>query len=172
MFGRTLARSPLEFFHVSMSARTWRYRVLNTTAEMSPFLKELVAALEVAGFPREDVFAVRLALEEAIVNAIRHGNGGDNTKQVHLRYCVTDDCLLAEVQDEGKGFSYAAVAGRPGVDRGGQDHGRGLELMMQYMTWVEHNEPGNCVTLCKYRSPARAPGGQSAKVPVTPAFGQ
>jgi serine/threonine-protein kinase RsbW len=136
-----------------MSAQTWRYRVLCTTAEMGPFLNELIAALESAGYPRQDVFAVRLALEEAIVNAIQHGNGGDSTRQVQLRYCVAGDCILAEVQDEGQGFSYAAVAGRPGADRRGCELGRGLALMLRYMTWVEHNEPGNCVTLCKYRSP-------------------
>src|SRR5438874_1804244 len=137
MFGRTNACSPLEFSHVSMNAETWRYRLLSTVAEMGLFLNELIAALEAAGYPRRDVFAVRLALEEAIVNAIKHGNGGDSTRQVQLRYCVTDDCFLAEVQDEGRGFSYGAVAGRPGLDR----PARGLALMLRYMTWVEHNEP-------------------------------
>ncbi len=146
MFGRTTACSPLEFHHVAMNAQTWRYRVLSTTAEMGLFLNELIAALEAAGYPRKDVFAVRLALEEAIVNAIKHGHGGDPAKQVQLRYCVADDCFLAEVQDEGPGFSYAAANGRAQA-------GRGLALMLRYMTWVEHNEPGNCVTLCKYRSP-------------------
>ena len=150
MLVRTTACSPLEFSHVSMNAQTWRYRMLSTVAEMGLFLNELIAALEAAGYPRRDVFAVRLALEEAIVNAIKHGNGGDSTRQVQLRYCVADDCFLAEVQDEGRGFSYTAVSGRTGTDR----PARGLGLMLRYMTWVEHNEPGNCVTLCKYRSQA------------------
>ena len=152
MVVRTLTRSPLEFFHVTLNARTWRYRVLSTTAEMGLFLNELVALLTAAGYPRKDVFAVRLALEEAVVNAIEHGHGGDSTKQVQVRYCVADDCFLAEVQDEGQGFSFADVAGRPGAGRRGRDSG--LALMLRCMTWVEHNEAGNCVTLCKYRSPA------------------
>lgn len=150
MLCRTNARSPLEFLYVSMNAQTWRYRVLATAAEMGLFLNEVITTLERIGYPRKDVFAVRLALEEAIVNAIKHGNRGDSSKQVQVRYCAANDCFLAEVQDEGEGFSYAAVAGR--AERDGCPAGRGLALMLRYMTWIEHNEPGNCVTLCRYRS--------------------
>ena len=146
MSGRTLARLPLEFYYVSLNAQIWRDRVLSTTAEMDLFLNELMAALESAGYSQADVRAVRAALAEAIHNAIRHGHGDDSTKQVRLHYCVADDCFLAEVQDEGTGFSYTALAGRPGAAC------RGLALMLRHMTWVEHNESGNCVTLCKYRS--------------------
>jgi serine/threonine-protein kinase RsbW len=134
-----------------MTAQTWRYRVLNTNVEMGLYLNELIAILESAGYPRQDIFAVRLALEEAIVNAIKHGHGGDSTRQVQVRYCVGKECFLVEVQDEGPGFSYVDVVDR--AIENGRRTGRGLALMLRYMTWVEHNEPGNCVTLCKYRSP-------------------
>jgi serine/threonine-protein kinase RsbW len=150
MFGRPDNRNSFPSLPASLSAQTWRYRLLYTAAEMGLFLNELIAALEAACYPRRDVFAVRLALEEAIVNAIKHGNEGDSAKPVQLRYCLSDDCFLAEVQDEGPGFSYAAVAGRADNTRPARG-GRGLELMLRYMTWIEYNESGNCVTLCKYR---------------------
>jgi serine/threonine-protein kinase RsbW len=152
MFGRPDRHSSFSSLPTALGAQTWRYRLLYTTAEMGLFLNELIAGLEAADYPRRDVFAVRLALEEAIVNAIKHGNGGDSAKPVQLRYCMSDDCFLAEVQDEGPGFSYAAVAGRADNGRPARD-GRGLELILRYMTWIEYNEAGNCVTLCKYRSP-------------------
>jgi serine/threonine-protein kinase RsbW len=150
MSGRSHDCSPLEYAYVASKAQTWRYHVLSTAAEMGLFLNEVIGSLEHIGYPRQDVFAVRLALEEAIVNAIKHGNRGDSSKQVQVRYCAAPDCFLAEVEDEGEGFSYAAVAAR--AERNGRPAGHGLAMMLRYMTWVEHNEPGNCVTLCKYRS--------------------
>ncbi len=92
---------------------------------------------------------MRLALEEAVMNAIRHGHHYDRSKHVHLRYHVTQECLLAEVEDEGPGFNPAAVPDPREPENLERESGRGLLLMRSYMTWVRYNERGTCVTLCK-----------------------
>jgi serine/threonine-protein kinase RsbW len=95
---------------------------------------------------------VRLALEEAVVNGLRHGNQGDPSKCVRVLYRVAPEAVLAEVQDEGAGFDPARVPDPTlpeNVDRPG---GRGLVLMRHFMTWVEFSARGNRVTLCKRRS--------------------
>src|SRR5260370_29779231 len=50
----------------------WSYRPIQTRADMGDFLEEISKTLETLGFSHRDVMHVRLALEEAVVNAIRH----------------------------------------------------------------------------------------------------
>jgi serine/threonine-protein kinase RsbW len=127
----------------------WRSRVFATPAEMDPVIEEVVAALAKAGFGDRERFAVRLALEEAIMNAIRHGHHYDRKKSVHLRYHVTPECVLAEIEDEGPGFDPGAVPDPREPENIEREGGRGLLLMRSYMTWVRYNERGTCVTMCK-----------------------
>jgi serine/threonine-protein kinase RsbW len=130
----------------------WRCCSFVTPLEMDAAIGEVLASLESAGFMDRDRFAVRLALEEAIMNAIRHAHQYDRGKQVKLRYHITPECLLAEVEDEGPGFDPGAVPDprkQPYLEREG---GRGLLLMRSFMTWVRYNERGTCVTMCKGRT--------------------
>ena len=55
------------------------------------------------GYPGRDVFGVRLALEEALVNALKHGHGYDPTRRARVRYRVTRRQVLARVTDQGPG---------------------------------------------------------------------
>ena len=96
---------------------------------------DVLQQLETAGFSDRERFAVRLALEEAVMNAIRHGHHYDRSKHVHLRYHVTQECLLAEVEDEGPGFNPAAVPDPREPENLECESGRGLLLMRNYMTW-------------------------------------
>jgi serine/threonine-protein kinase RsbW len=116
---------------------------------MEPVIGEIVGELEKAGFTDRERFAVRLALEEAITNAIRHGHRYDRNKSVRLRYHVTPECVLAEIEDEGPGFDPTAVPDPRAPENIECEGGRGLLLMRSYMTWVRYNERGTCVTMCK-----------------------
>jgi serine/threonine-protein kinase RsbW len=124
---------------------------IRTTADLSRVLDPVVEAMTRLGFPDRAVFGVRLALEEALVNAVKHGNRGDPGKRVRVRYRVTPEEVWAEVEDEGQGFDPAGVADpttEEGLSRPG---GRGLLLMRHYLSSVRHNEKGNAVTLGKRR---------------------
>lgn len=125
---------------------------LHSPVELCPLLDHLENWMRVLGYPGKDVFAVRLALEEAAVNAFRHGNRGDPGKSVQLRWLVTATEVVLEVEDEGPGFDPEAVPdplAEENLDRPG---GRGLLLMRAYMTWVSFNRQGNRVTLVRQRS--------------------
>jgi len=96
------------------------------------------------------LFAVRLALEEAVINAIKHGNELDPTKKVRLDFIVEEDKVTLKVTDEGKGFNPNEVPD-PWSDEGlAAESGRGLALMRAYMDDVQYNEKGNVVTMIKY----------------------
>jgi serine/threonine-protein kinase RsbW len=120
--------------------------------ELNLFFEMLEVWMRALGYPRRDIFAVRLALYEAVSNAFRHGNRGDRSKTIHIRYLVTAADVLLEVEDEGLGFDPDQAPDpttEPYLDRPG---GRGLFLMRNYMTWVSFNPQGNRVTLCRQRS--------------------
>jgi serine/threonine-protein kinase RsbW len=125
---------------------------LRRSAEVVPFLDGLVAVLTGLGYPAHDCAGVRLALEEAVVNGLRHGNGGDPARRVWVRYHLAPDALLAEVEDEGPGFDPGRVPDPTLSENLERPSGRGLLLMRHFMSWVRFSRPGNRVTLCKYRS--------------------
>jgi serine/threonine-protein kinase RsbW len=130
----------------------WTQRTFRRTEEVVPLLDAVASQLRAAGFPDREVFGVRLALEEAMVNAVRHGHRDDASKTATLRYSVAPDCFLAEVEDEGKGFDPAAVPDPLAPENLERPGGRGLLLIRRYMSWVRHNAAGNCVTLCRLRT--------------------
>lgn len=124
---------------------------LHTLGEVPRVQDALIEHARARGFPREALFAIRLALDEALTNAIRHGNGGDETKAVTVRARVTADRFEATVCDEGPGFHPADLPDPTCPENLERPHGRGVMLMRAYMTDVTFNREGNCVTLVKER---------------------
>jgi serine/threonine-protein kinase RsbW len=130
----------------------WHEARLRSAARAGPLLDRLEAAMAARGYPQQDRFAVRLALEEAVANAVQHGHGGDPSKEVRVRCRVTSAQVLAEVEDEGPGFDPTWVPDPTAPENLGKPRGRGLLLMRSYLTRVRFSGPGNRVTLCKRRS--------------------
>jgi len=102
-------------------------------------------------FTDRDVFSLRLAIEEAISNAVNHGNGGDPDKTVTIEYAVDHQRVWIRVTDEGWGFSPEALPDPRCEENLESPHGRGVLLMHAYMNEVHFNDRGNCVTLVKHR---------------------
>jgi serine/threonine-protein kinase RsbW len=103
-------------------------------------------------WPEGEIFGIRLALEEAVVNAIKHGNQHDATKQVRIACRVTDDHLWVSIADEGRGFNPDDVPDCCCDDRLEIPSGRGIALMKAFMCHVEYTAGGNCVVMQKRRS--------------------
>jgi serine/threonine-protein kinase RsbW len=125
---------------------------LHGVAEIEPLLTVLGQDMAAVGYSEKEQFGVRLALDEALVNGIKHGNRGDPGKWVAFRYLVTPVMVLAEVEDQGPGFDPEHVPDPLAPENLERASGRGLLLMRSYMTWVRYSERGNRVTLCKYRT--------------------
>jgi serine/threonine-protein kinase RsbW len=103
-------------------------------------------------YGERDIFSVRLSLEEAITNALKHGNKYDPTKVVEVTWEVDGERVLATVEDEGDGFDPASIPDPLSEEGLARASGRGLLLMKHYLTWLRYNERGNRVTLCKHRT--------------------
>jgi len=110
-------------------------------------LDRLVADAEAASFPAAAVFAVRLAVEEALTNAINHGHAHLPGEPVELAYRVLPGRIEIEIADKGPGFD-PADAPDPTLDENlDKPAGRGLMLMNAYMNSVEFNDRGNTVRM-------------------------
>ena len=112
----------------------------------------LLRQMQAAGWSRHDRFSVRLAMEEAIVNAIAHGNCYDTAKRVRVRCWLGPELVRVEICDEGAGFDPAAVPDPTDPERLQCPRGRGLMLMRHFMTAVRYTPSGNTVVLEKRRA--------------------
>ena len=115
------------------------------------FVEELLRQLEEHHWEQHDIFSIQLAMEEALVNAIKHGNRMDATKKVRVRCAMSPDLLRVEVEDEGEGFDPSQVPDPTDPEQIENPHGRGILLMRTFMSRVEYNETGNRVLLEKQR---------------------
>lgn len=94
-------------------------------------------------------FNLRVALSEALANAIIYGNGMDPAKRVDVRVVVTQAVVNVHVCDEGDGFDPTRIPDPTLPDRLEESNGRGLFLIRQLVDDVSFNDRGNaiCMTL-------------------------
>jgi len=115
-------------------------------------IEVLRRAMSQCGYSERDAFAVHLAVEEAIANAIQHGNKRDLRKRVRVDFMISGERLFVKVTDQGTGFDPNLVPDPTLPENLEKASGRGLALMRQFMTWIRFNRRGNQVTMCLHRS--------------------
>lgn len=114
--------------------------------------KAILEELKHCRFCEATQFAIKLALEEALTNAVKHGNAGDPTKEVTVRYAVTPDKVVIIVRDEGGGFIPDDIPDPTTAERLPLPQGRGIMLMRAYMDEVVFRDHGREVYFVKHRS--------------------
>ena len=124
----------------------------NDLAAARDMEERIVAQTATLGYSPECAFGIRLALEEAMVNAHRHGNASDPDKTITVSYDINEDRVVIRVRDEGSGFDPRGVPDPRQPDRLPLPHGRGIMLMHAYLDDVRYNEQGNEVQLVKERA--------------------
>ena len=138
---------------------TKSWTIPSTNAEAAQVQQGIVDAIQEREYNREALFAIRLALDEALVNAVKHGNQGDADKNVKIDFAIDDERVVIEIEDEGVGFDPADVPDPTDPENVGNPNGRGVMLMRAYMTEVRFNDNGNRVTLIKRRDCERPHSG-------------
>ena len=108
-------------------------------------------ALQASAYSEHDIFSIKLALEEALVNAIKHGNQMDPDKRVVVNYQVTTERFDIRITDEGNGFNPDDVPDPTAPENLERPCGRGLLLIRGFMTEVIYHGRGNSVSMCKVR---------------------
>ena len=120
--------------------------------------RALQEALGRFGYDPAACFAVRTAIEEAVGNAIHHGNGNDPDRRVTIEYTADAEAVVIDVQDEGLGFDHRLVPDPTRPENLDIPAGRGIMLMRFYMSEVEFMVPGNCVRMRFDRKKPPRPG--------------
>jgi serine/threonine-protein kinase RsbW len=93
---------------------------------------------------------IEMALHEALVNAVIHGNGENSSKRVYIECrCYTDGEVSITVRDEGDGFDSSAVPDPTFRDKLLFTHGRGIYLMKTLMDEVSFEDGGAVVRMRK-----------------------
>lgn len=130
---------------------TLQHTIPSDLAEARRLQAEIESALESASFGEREIFAIKLAVEEALVNAIKHGNGMDPSKRVHVNCKLCSERFEVQITDEGDGFDPNHVPDPTAPENLERPCGRGLLLMRHYMNEVAYDDCGRAVRMAKVR---------------------
>lgn len=99
----------------------------------------------------EDLYGnIMIAVTEAVNNAIKHGNGGNSSKNVFLSLTLNENLLKFIVKDEGPGFDFNELPDPTAPENLEKPGGRGIFLMKHLSDEVEFLENGKTVELSFY----------------------
>jgi serine/threonine-protein kinase RsbW len=115
-------------------------------------IEQLMSALNGLEWEGRDLFHVQMAAEEAMVNAVTHGNQCDENKRVEIEFKVTAESVYMRFKDQGQGFCPADLPDPRDEEHLECTNGRGVMLIREMMSQVIYNERGNEVTMVKHRS--------------------
>ena len=127
--------------------RYWGTISFASTLYLCPILDLLLAEI-----PAKLQAELRLGLQEALVNAAKHGNNLDPSKTVVVRFSLIDNQYWWVISDQGEGFSPTNNHADDATDYLPSDeaeNGRGMCLLHQIFDQVEWNRKGTELRLCK-----------------------
>jgi serine/threonine-protein kinase RsbW len=104
-----------------------------------------------SGFDEDEVQRIAMAVREATVNAVLHGNAYDPNKRVTLAFETAGDTLTISIRDEGKGLSQDEIPDPLAPENLLKQSGRGIFLIRAFMDEVRFKtlNPGTEITLIK-----------------------
>ncbi|MFN2454665.1 MAG: ATP-binding protein [Pyrinomonadaceae bacterium] len=118
------------------------------------YMIERVARLGVIKPEQSNLF---IALDEAFVNAVKHGNRHDPNKFIRISAELSADEARFTVEDEGEGFNVAEVPDPRDAENLFKTSGRGVLLIYNIMDEVQYNARGNRLTMVKRSSEGLLP---------------
>ena len=121
----------------------------NNTETAREVQERIIGLMEQNAWPMRECFGVRLALEEAMVNAIKHGNRMEPDKKVFIACELTADEITVVIEDQGEGFKPEDVPDPTEDENLENPGGRGIMLIRSFMTGVAYNDRGNRLTMIK-----------------------
>lgn len=118
-----------------------------------------------SGFDPEEVQRISMAVREATVNAVLHGNAYDPKKKVHIAFETSQDTLTVTIRDEGKGLEPTDIPDPLAPENLLKQSGRGIFLIRAFMDDVRFRtmEPGTEITLIKKLSGEARDGKEASQ---------
>ncbi len=125
--------------------------VESSSSGLNELREWLISQLSSYDYCEDDTFAVRLALEEAFYNAVRHGSRMNPGKKVEISFSIGPEKVEISMTDAGCGFNPNAVPDCRLEENLYKTEGRGLLLIRSYMDVVEFNEIGNSIHMVRHK---------------------
>ena len=110
---------------------------------------EILESLSPYRLDENTLFDIRLCTEEAVRNAVVHGNRSNEKLRVKVSYWIDNNKLNIEVEDEGDGFNPDTIPDPTGNNNIMKESGRGVCLIRELMNSVGFNEKGNKIKMEK-----------------------
>jgi serine/threonine-protein kinase RsbW len=126
-----------------------RFQIPSDLAQAPRILAVVQKELTRQQFSEHSLFAIRLALEEALVNAIKHGNRLNPRKKVLVEADITPARAKIVVEDQGLGFNRKKVPDPRREENLTKCTGRGVLLIESYMNQVKWSRGGRRVEMIK-----------------------
>lgn len=111
---------------------------------LEPFLKKIQQRV---GFSDDQFSRIRLSVNEAVTNAIIHGNKEDTSKKVHITAELQEGALKVSVKDEGSGFDPSSLPDPLQNKNLLKESGRGIFLIKQYADQTDFSDNGTKLTM-------------------------
>ena len=140
----------------------------STTSRVSLTLGSTLESVDTVGLTAED-FARRsgfdpdtasnivMAVREAAINAVMHGNGYNPAKSITASFETNSDSLIVRIGDQGPGLDTSILPDPLAPENLLRGSGRGIFLIRSFMDEVHFRQlhPGTELTLIKHRAPVR-----------------
>jgi serine/threonine-protein kinase RsbW len=125
---------------------------LQGNRESMDFVQQsILDTMESIGYEEEDLFAVRIAIEEAIANAVLHGHQGDQERMIDIQWTISKDKVLMVVCDGGRGYDVSAVPDPTTDENLTLPSGRGLAMINAFMSHVTVSDSGRRIQMTRER---------------------
>ena len=110
-----------------------------------------------AGLDEDETFRFTMAVREATVNAVLHGNEYDPSKEITATFEITPQNLVFKVCDQGKGLDPETLPDPTAEENLLRGTGRGIFLIRSLMDEVHFRQlhPGTELTLIKHLPPEK-----------------
>jgi len=104
------------------------------------------------GLEEEEIYRVAMAVREAAVNAVLHGNAYDPDKSITASFESTTESLVIRIADQGKGLNPETLPDPLAPENLLRGSGRGIFLIRSFMDEVHFRQlqPGTELTLIKH----------------------
>ena len=134
--------------HLSSKALNYKFPS-SDRQELHRAEDEILAQVHRCGYDEPSTFAIKLAMDEALVNAVKHGNKLDPHKNVLVKATITPKRATIEIEDEGPGFKRSSVPDPTEDENLCKCSGRGILLMESYMNSVTWTKQGRRVKMVR-----------------------
>jgi serine/threonine-protein kinase RsbW len=125
------------------------FELPSSIATMHSILDYLMKRVERLGVVRAEQSNLFVALDEAFVNAVKHGNKFDASKLVRITADVSRNEARFTIEDEGEGFDVNSIPDPLDPQNLFKTSGRGVLFIYNIMDEVKYNERGNRLTMIK-----------------------